>query len=84
MIYWRTHPKLMSMAKFVRNKRVQVARQDQRDLSALACVGAAMRARGHLPEARLQAGAFQCDSLGASPVNQRDDIAPEVIWGRAC
>jgi hypothetical protein len=74
-------PELVRVAEFVTYERVQVHRQDERDLATGLCVGAAMSAQRQLAEGRLHLRALQGDSFRGSPVYQRYDFASKAFRG---
>jgi hypothetical protein len=68
------------VAEFVRDKRVQVHRENQGDRAVWLCVGAAMSACGELAERGLQASTAGSNGFSGLPFNLRDDGACEAFW----
>jgi hypothetical protein len=69
---------LMRVPKFMAYERVQIAREDERDLAARLSEGASMCARWKLPEARLKGCTADGNSFGGLPLDKRGDVACEA------
>ncbi len=71
---------LMRVAEFVRNQRMQVAWQHERDRPAVLSVGAAVASCWDLARNGLQLRTAQAYGFGRAPLDKRGDVACEAFW----